>query len=112
MTVYARRLSATSVELIAPETIDAVAVAFMARDAHALGWARCWLLDTTNTTHFDQSAVPAVMTGLAYAAKCGLQRFVLVVPDPVARLALRSAIAQAPVRATVVERRIEALQMM
>jgi|SRR5579859_2070775 len=107
---YARRLTDRVIELLSPLELDATAVAWIARDAHELGHATSWFLDATMVTNISFEVVPIVMHAVGYAKiNDGLQQFVLVLPNPFARLALQAESERAPVATLVVESRSEGL---
>jgi hypothetical protein len=110
---YARRLTPNVIELLAPMTLDAIAVAWIAKDAHELGRAESWFLDATMVDSMSFEVVPIIMRAVEYAKTYdGLKQFVIVLPNAFHRLALQGQAEQAPVKTIVVEFREEGLTVL
>lgn len=110
---YARRLTDHVIELLTPTNLNATAVAWISRDAHLLGQADDWFLDATMVNDISFEVVPVVMNAVGYAKlHDGLKRFVIVLPNPFARLALQGEAERAPVQTLVVESRDQGLAVL
>ncbi len=86
--MYARRLSSSVTELLCPVLINVLAVAYMSRDADALGYSPVIFMDVTHVDDFDVEAFDAVQKALSHARP---KRVIVVTPSPVARLGIASS---------------------